>query len=305
MSFIYSHSINERSDTMNSSFKEVSVGYIILMIISILILSVILSLALTPAVPDSYNIFLEFFIDFIFYCTVLLALIFLVRKKEISLLHIIGQKKIEFKKIIFFLLLLLIGTIASISSVFFLLRLLLLFPGGSRFFETISTELDYVPPATSPFLSKFILSVLIGPFVEEFLFRGVLLNKWAEGFGIKKAVILSSLLFMALHLNSFFVPQFILGILLAIIYVKTKTLIYPLLLHSINNFIVLVIDYIPLNDEPSLVETETNLLISSLNIFSIIFFAGLFVFIILISRYSKNINNELTPFQYNTRMEQR
>ncbi|OJF91001.1 CPBP family intramembrane glutamic endopeptidase [Alkalibacterium sp. 20] len=284
---------------MRSSFKNVSIGSISLIIISILILSAIFSVIVTPVIPDSYSLFFGFFIDLLFYFTVLLVSIFQIHKNKINLSHIIGQKKIQLKNMLYFLSLLLLGTIVSVSSIFFLLRLLLLFPGGVGYFELISAELDYTSPILPPFLLRFILGVLVGPFVEEFLFRGILLNKWSERFGIKKAILLSSLLFMVLHINSFFIPQFILGILLAIIYVKTKKLIYPFLLHSINNFIVLLIDYIPLDNEPSLVETETSLLVSSLNIFSVTFFISLLVLSILIIRYSKNIKNELTPFEFN------
>ncbi|GAA0370164.1 hypothetical protein GCM10008932_22160 [Alkalibacterium iburiense] len=78
-----------------------------------------------------------------------------------------------------------------------------------KFFEVISVELESSSPIPPPFLYRFILGVLIGPFVEEFFFRGILLNKWSERFGIKKAILFTSLLFMALHFNSFFIPQFI------------------------------------------------------------------------------------------------
>jgi len=82
-----------------------------------------------------------------------------------------------------------------------------------------------------------VISVGIIPaFVEEMLFRGVILNGFKENYSRKKAIIASSLLFGIVHLNPWqFVTAFILGMVSAWVCLKIKSLTLSIYMHLINN----------------------------------------------------------------------
>jgi len=75
--------------------------------------------------------------------------------------------------------------------------------------------------------------VLVAPVTEELLFRGILLHRWTAKWGITPALLLSSLLFGILHPN--IIGLFVFGLMMALLYLKTRTLIVPIVCHSLNN----------------------------------------------------------------------
>ena len=81
-----------------------------------------------------------------------------------------------------------------------------------------------------------IFIVVIGPFVEEFFFRGLLLRGFLGRYSTKKAIVLSALLFALYHINIFqIIPAFLWGILFAWWFVKTRSLILCIFGHVIVN----------------------------------------------------------------------
>lgn len=72
---------------------------------------------------------------------------------------------------------------------------------------------------------------------EEFLFRGVLLRLFREWFGSPHtAVIISAFLFSALHMQFYgFLPRFILGLFLGYLFVWTRSIWVPVIVHFFNN----------------------------------------------------------------------
>jgi len=81
-------------------------------------------------------------------------------------------------------------------------------------------------------------------FCEELLFRGLIyqgLRKWSK----VGAVFISALLFMLMHGSpDQTVHQFILGIILALVFNATGSIWCPMLLHFLNNFIALTLSFI-------------------------------------------------------------
>ena len=75
--------------------------------------------------------------------------------------------------------------------------------------------------------------LVAAPVTEEFLFRGILLHRWTTKWGITPALIISSILFGILHAN--IVGLFVFGLMMALLYIKTRTLIVPIICHSLNN----------------------------------------------------------------------
>ena len=81
--------------------------------------------------------------------------------------------------------------------------------------------------------------VLLAPVVEEFLFRGVLVNRWGAKWGVRAGVLASSGLFACMHANVLGV--FVLGLVAALLYVRTGTLLVPIALHVGNNLTATVL----------------------------------------------------------------
>lgn len=84
---------------------------------------------------------------------------------------------------------------------------------------------------------KVITLAFIAPICEEILFRGFIFSRFAYKFGIKKAIIFSSICFGVLHLNNVFGTTMF-GVISCFIYLKTKSLFPSIMAHMINNMIV-------------------------------------------------------------------
>jgi uncharacterized protein len=90
---------------------------------------------------------------------------------------------------------------------------------------------------------SWVLIVLVAPPVEELIFRGILLHRWGLKWGLTKAVLFSSLAFAILHANP--IGMFVFGCVMAILYIKSRTLIVPVLCHSLNNAIAFALSASP------------------------------------------------------------
>jgi membrane protease YdiL (CAAX protease family) len=88
----------------------------------------------------------------------------------------------------------------------------------------------------------------IGAIAEEWLFRGVLLHVWAQRFGVRFAVLASSVLFAAMH--SDVIGSVIFGIVMAALYIRTGSLLVPIVAHFLFNVLVSVGSVIISPDTP-------------------------------------------------------
>ncbi|PQK95198.1 CPBP family intramembrane glutamic endopeptidase [Pantoea ananatis] len=90
----------------------------------------------------------------------------------------------------------------------------------------------------------FFIMIFIGPFVEEVAFRGCLfgtlccLCKSFSG-GIIVALLMTSLIFSVMHAQydsiSAYITEFVFSVILTAIRINTKSLIYPVLAHTVLN----------------------------------------------------------------------
>ena len=77
---------------------------------------------------------------------------------------------------------------------------------------------------------------IIGPVLEELLFRGAITKALLQQYSPTKAILLSALLFGVFHINpAQILPAFLIGILLAWTYYKTGSLIPCIFMHILNN----------------------------------------------------------------------
>ncbi|MGD2183475.1 CPBP family intramembrane glutamic endopeptidase [Lusitaniella coriacea] len=97
-------------------------------------------------------------------------------------------------------------------------------------------------------LLVLIFVIGVAPIVEEVLFRGILCQRWATTWGLSAGIIVSSLVFGILHpVNP--IGLFIFGLMMAILYVKTRTLTIPILVHALNNAIAIVLTSLSVSPE--------------------------------------------------------
>ena len=110
----------------------------------------------------------------------------------------------------------------------------------------ISALLSYVGPGWTesfvgadgwlnegPAVFLLVTVLVVAPVIEEVLFRGVMLHRIAVKWGLGPAIVVSSAVFGLLHVN--FVGVGVLGIVMALLYVRTRTLIVPIACHVLNN----------------------------------------------------------------------
>ncbi len=92
----------------------------------------------------------------------------------------------------------------------------------------------------SPFLVAYsiVLGTVLGPVLEEIFFRGFCYPILKKRFGMFLAMVLTSIFFASIHGNSFaFLPIFILGMGLALLYEIRGSLVAPIALHITHNMI--------------------------------------------------------------------
>jgi membrane protease YdiL (CAAX protease family) len=78
--------------------------------------------------------------------------------------------------------------------------------------------------------------VVIAPLFEEFLCRGYLLGYLHKCYGATRAILFSALFFGVLHVQPVAVVNaFLMGVVLGVVYLATRTLWAPILLHAANN----------------------------------------------------------------------
>lgn len=87
-----------------------------------------------------------------------------------------------------------------------------------------------------PLITVFFTTVILAPIMEELFFRKTLLDA-TEPYGKATAIFMSGLLFGLFHGNFLqFFYAFGLGVILAIVYLQTHRIIYPIVLHMLFNF---------------------------------------------------------------------
>lgn len=91
-------------------------------------------------------------------------------------------------------------------------------------------------------LEDYLEMCLIGPIVEELIFRGMILKYFRLNYSLKSSIILSAVIFGILHGGILQAPiTFVIGLVLAYILFLTDDIVYPILIHiAINSWNVAV-----------------------------------------------------------------
>lgn len=156
---------------------------------------------------------------------------------------VIGLKttKVRFKKDIFtpnkapkrFIF---IGTVSCIGVGLISSMIYLIYSTVARYYGITIPQPDFSLPDKNGYLILFLMYVcLIGPVLEEIIFRGFIL-KSMQKYGNFTAILVSSILFSMFHLNLVqFINPVLMGIVLAFMAIKSKSIFPSMIAHIFNN----------------------------------------------------------------------
>lgn len=121
--------------------------------------------------------------------------------------------------------------------------------------EFLLEAVESMPDPTLAYqLAMTVVAVVLAPVIEEVLFRGVLLNRWAVKWSVGKAVAATSIAFGILHANP--VGITVVGLVAAVLYLRTGTLLVPIAFHAANNLVATILDFMMGPLEPMDVAAE-------------------------------------------------
>jgi membrane protease YdiL (CAAX protease family) len=133
-------------------------------------------------------------------------------------------------------LLLVIPLLVTSAAALYLVMFVASFVAPQLVGDMLATPEPPSEAATPRSLPGDLVESAIGAIAEEWLFRGVLLHVWAQRFGVRFAVLATSILFAALH--SDVIGSVIFGIAMAALYIRTGSLLVPIVAHFLFNALV-------------------------------------------------------------------
>jgi|UniRef100_A0A7S0PKM3 uncharacterized protein len=102
---------------------------------------------------------------------------------------------------------------------------------------------------SNDFIAKgfyMLLASFATPIWEEFIFRGFFFPSLTAITGMKRSMLISSAVFALAHFSlEQFIPLTFLGVLMCVVYVRTRNLLAPILVHSCWNAFVLASELLP------------------------------------------------------------
>lgn len=209
----------------------------------------------------------------------LLIYFFITKTGKTNFKTSLPHKKINFKQILILLLI-------SLCCLFLISPIVNVY---DEFLISLGLNEMTLPLELNSPLNFFILLLTTGilaPISEELVFRGVIFSGLREK-NNKTAVLISSLMFMLVHMSlhqTFY--QFLLGIILALIVLYTDNIISAIIVHFVNNSLVLLINYI----SPSFFDyrfLSTNYIIIAI----VLLLLGIFIIALLLN-YLKKIQDK-------------
>lgn len=143
----------------------------------------------------------------------------------------------------------------------------------------------------------FLTIAIAAPILEEWLFRGIVLDGLLKRYSPKKAILISSFLFGILHLNPWqFISAFIIGIFIGYVYFHTRNLGYCILIHFSNNFVAVLAFF--LLDETIVLEDDLFAAYGGELIFYFVFSTSFFVVIALFYFICKKFKSNSESHQF-------
>lgn len=188
---------------------------------------------------------------------------------------------------------------ATVLGYMILLYVFLIFEESIQaFFQSflIGEELTTISPIV--YFVFFLNVCILAPLSEELFFRGILLRRFMIKWSPQKSIIVSSILFGIIHFSPVTVVfAFLLGCILGYTYLKTKSIVVPMLIHSFSNFLACIQFYI------SNQMTSKSLLLTTegaqqwLQISAVAFIILVIFIVFMIVKYYKNFRSFTLPYK--------
>ncbi len=223
--------------------KDSGINFVLSLIIPFLasLALIVLFMFLAAFSGYNYNDFLETefvkIINMLFTPTVFFFIYFIYCRK--TKVNVFKASEINFK---FEWLKLLTIVVMAVTSVFLISPIIsLLNYGFSLINYDPSNELPYVMDNAWRLIAGIITMAVLPAICEELLFRGLIFKGLQEKFNPHIAIVISAAMFTLLHGSlQQTVYQFILGMMLGYAMYYGKSIIYPMLLHFVNNLVVVI-----------------------------------------------------------------
>ncbi len=208
----------------------------VLVFAAFMLLWLIISLVLGSLSPRFSEVTLTYLSGFLTQGSIALTLTGLVLGRRFRL-DVLGYRRVPLGS----LLLAAVAAYASVlvADLFYGLYIVLkgLQPPAQSVYDYLFTRQDPWSMALT-----LLLAVVIAPVLEETLFRGVIYNSLRGKLAPWLAALISAAVFSGIHMQLWgFVPRFFLGIALALLYEKYRSLYPGMALHALNNVIAVLI----------------------------------------------------------------
>ena len=234
---------------------------------------------------------------YILYAVPFLIYLYTIKKYDLSSIAIFEGALTELRQVWFFVPLI----IMTVGVVWVSIILLdLVSPDLAEwYFDWLnSVELFEIGPDTTliQYGLIFFVVAVFAPVVEEIIFRGIMVERFGAKYGYKSAVIFSSLIFGVLHMD--IIGAFVFGVVLSVLYLQTRSLLLPFLIHAANNGAVALLIFF---DESINLEAMDTLETYLENIWIGFFlFVGSFGWLIWFLKDNWKIVHESEPFPLKT-----
>lgn len=175
--------------------------------------------------------------QFLCYVPVIIWLLFVFKKNDVHLRSFFGKRPISYdwKELLYLLPLLMIFALTLTCFIAALLGIIS--PTVIVDYMNLNPNLPQSYSKLSGITTGFHLlnTIILAPIIEELIFRGVMLHRWSLKWGLREAIFMSSILFGLLHMmNS--IDAFLFGLVMCTLYLRTKTILVPIVFHILNNF---------------------------------------------------------------------
>jgi uncharacterized protein len=118
-------------------------------------------------------------------------------------------------------------------------------PTGAVEYLILQPEPSFPTFHAGYFMRDIVYMIFFVGLAEELLFRGLIQREVTNVFGWKWALIFTSVLFAVMHLTWRSIPElgfvFVAGMIMGLLYLKTKSLVAPILYHAFNNVMLVSI----------------------------------------------------------------
>ena len=168
------------------------------------------------------------------------------------------------------------------------------------YFFPSSNDYTYDINSIQGLIFEIIQTAIFFPFLEELGFRGWLLHKLAKRWTVKTSIIVSSILFAVIHTQDI-MGSFIFGIVMCLLFIKSRTLFVPIISHVVYNLSLVIYSYIDYNNTAiSGIAVFIDVILNNYLLLTIISIISLFWVLLFVYKNWPG-NNTILPYHQNKR----